>query len=125
VVLRGPDADLEAVLREGRDGRLGKPGLKVNATAGCVQPPARNRLACRETLVEHSCGDLDQGATKARPAGRADRELEAAVAQDDTRSHHAAHPVAGLERAADQVGLAEHAVQVQVERWQEVAGAKP
>src|SRR5712675_1232441 len=53
VVLRGPDADLEALLREGRDGCLGKAGLELNPTAGCVQPPARNRLAGRETFVEH------------------------------------------------------------------------
>jgi hypothetical protein len=121
VVLRGPDADLEALLRESRDGCLGKAGLELNPTAGCVQPPARHCLAGREPFVEHSCGDLDQGATKARPAGRADRQLEAAVSQDDTWSHHAANPVAGLERAPDQIGLAEHAVQVQVEPWQEVA----
>ena len=34
------------------------------------------------------------------------------------------HPVARLERAPDEIRLAEHAVQVQVEPGQEVTGAE-
>jgi hypothetical protein len=88
-----------------------------------MQPWPLDRLLGRETLVERSGEHLDERASQACPAGRAADEDEAVAVQDDGRRHHAAHPPAGLERPPDQVGLAEHAVQVEVEPRQPVARA--
>ena len=73
-----------------------------------------------QDLREHA----HQCRAEARPACRAERELEPVVVEDDGGRHHARHPLTGPERLADEVGLAEHAVQVQVEPGQEVAGAE-
>src|SRR5437764_728502 len=77
--------------------------------------------------VLHTVRCLGCGAvySKTRSTGGADRQLQAVVSQDDTRSHHAAHPLTRLERPAEEIGLAQHAVQVQVETGNVVARAEP
>jgi len=58
---------------------------------------------------------LECGMSYLKPCG-ADRELEPAVpGEGERRRHHALHPRAGHERLPHEVGLAEHAVQMQVE----------
>ena len=89
-----------------------------------MQPWPRHRLARRKPLVQYPCRRLDQRTAKTRPAGRSDRQLQGVLAEDDGRRHHAAHPLPRLQRSAEEVGLAEHAVQVQVEPGHEVAGAE-
>ena len=86
-----------------------------------VQARPAHRLLGREALVEDPGDRLEQRASEPRPAGGAGRELEAGAVEDDHRRHHARHPLAGNERSLQQVGLAEHAVQVQIETGQEVA----
>ena len=125
MVLGGPDAYFEALVLEGADGGVREAGLELHAPACSVQAWARHDVARREPFVEHPCCDLDQRASKARSTGGADRQLQAVVSQDDTRSHHAAHPLTRLERPAEEIGLAQHAVQVQVETGNVVARAEP
>ena len=78
-----------------------------------------------QPFVEDARGHRQEGSSQPRAAGRADRELEPVAAENERRCHHAVHPGAGLERPAQQVGLAEHAVQMHVEARQPVARAEP
>src|SRR5437764_1432722 len=96
--------------------------MQVTAETGifsCVGGAANTKTG-PEPQVLHTVrwqagGDLDQRPAKPGSAGCADRELEAVASKNEAWSHHAAHPVTRLERPADEVGFAEHAVQVQVE----------
>ncbi len=85
----------------------------------------RSTACCgAESLVEDSGRDAHERGAKPGPAGRADREQEAVSIERDARRHHALHPVTGLHRPVQQVDLAEHAVQVEVEAGELVAGAE-
>ncbi len=89
-----------------------------------MRPRLVDSLLRLDALVEDRRGDRDQGGAEARAAGGADREHEAALVEREARRHHALHPVAGLERTMAEVGLAEHAVQVEVEAGEPVPGAE-
>ena len=89
-----------------------------------MQSGARDGDLWVEPFVQDSGGDLDEGAAEPRAPGRAERKDEPLVVEGEARRHHAAHPLAGLERPANQVGLAQHAVQMQIESRQEIAGAQ-
>ncbi len=89
-----------------------------------VEPLPRDRGLGVEPLVEDPRDDLEHRAPEPRAAGGAGREHDAVFVQCQARRHHAPHAVAGLERPADQVGLPEHAVEVQVEAGDEVARAE-
>src|SRR5205823_14312368 len=97
----------------------GQPGLvdarlRVDQAADGMKAGALDRVLRRAAFVEDRPEHTDERGPQARAARRADGQL-AAFAEDDRRRHHAGHPLAWLQRAPDQVGLAEHAVQVQVE----------
>ena len=77
-----------------------------------------------QALVENPGGDADQRRAQARAAGRADREGEPVAVDREARRHHAHHPLARLERAHEQVHLAQHRVQMQVEPGESVARAE-
>src|SRR5262249_21176729 len=68
-----------------------------------------------ELLVEDAADDAEQRSPQARPAGGARGEHDAPVFEGKRRSHHARHSPTRLECAADEIGLAEHAVQMQIE----------
>ena len=85
--------------------------------------PVDGRLRV-EALVEDRRRDADERGTQPRAAGGADRECQAGAVEREAGRHHALHPRARLERADEQVGLAEHAVQMQVETRQPVPGAE-
>jgi hypothetical protein len=83
----------------------------------------RNRMESRavdcrlwlQALVEDCGHDLQESAPQAGAAGCASRQCNSISIEGDGGSHHARHPLTGLQRDCHQVGLAEHAVQVQVE----------
>ena len=86
----------------------------------------RSTASCGEqALVEDPREHLRQCGAEARAARRAGRQDEAVRVERDRRRHHAGHPPAGLERADEQLGLAEHAVQVDVVAGQEVPRPEP
>ena len=85
-------------------------------------PDGRDRV---EPFVEDPGRDADERRSQPRSARGADRQRDALVVESEARRHHALHPLAGLERLEDEVDLAEHAVQLQVEAGQEVARAEP
>jgi hypothetical protein len=92
------------------DARLG-----VHDPADGVDATAIDGGLRLESLVEDPGGHRDESAAQPRAACGAEREHEPCVVEHDGRRHHARHALARLERAEEQVDLAEHAVQVQVE----------
>ena len=124
-MLRRPDAHFEALLLEGAECHVREARLELHTALGSVQPRPPHCFTGRQAFVEHAGGDLDQRPAKPGSAGCADRELEAVASKNEAWSHHAAHPVTRLERPADEVGFAEHAVQVQVETGNVVPRAEP
>ena len=83
-----------------------------------------DRLLRVDAFVEDPGRGEEQRRPQAGASRGADRQLEAAGIDEEARGHHALHPRARLQRAVQQVGLAEHAVQVQVEAGEEVARAE-
>ena len=115
MVLLRPPTDLVASLLQGGGHVWIEPRLELHDARRRVQTRAGDSLLGIEPLVEDSRCDLNEGAAKPRTTGRAQREDEPGGIEGQARGHHASHPLAGLERPTDQVALAEHAVQVQVE----------
>jgi hypothetical protein len=124
VVQLVPEADVVTLVSERADRFVRETGLQVDDLAGRVQARAVDRLLGGEALVQDSREDLREGGPKPRASGGAGGEHEPAVVEGDRRGHHALHPLPGLERPDQQVGLAEHAVQVEVVAREEVAGAQ-
>ena len=86
----------------------------------------RSIAACdSETVTQDPVEHADERRAQPSAARGADRELEAVAVEHERGGHHAVHALARHERARDQIGLAEHAVQVQVEAGQPVARAEP
>src|SRR6266545_1887561 len=96
-------------------------GLRVHELAGRVQPGTIDGVLGFEPLVEDAGQGLDKRRSQARSSGCAGGQQRAVLGKDDRGSHHALHPFPRLERVHDQIDLAEHAVQVDVEARQEVA----
>ena len=80
-----------------------------------------DRVLHLEPPVQDAREHADERRAQSRPAGRAERELEAVLVEGERGGHHALHPRPRHERAPDEVCLAEHAVQVQVEARHPVA----
>jgi hypothetical protein len=97
----------------------------VDERAGRMNPRTIDCGLRLETLVEDPRDDLEQRTPQPRAPGGAGREHDSVRVQCERRRHHARHPVARRELIRDQIDLAEHAVQVQVEPGNEVAGAEP
>ena len=126
VVRRGPDAarsqpasssaattsSLEPRLQRGPSGRRGGGGAGRRRPAG-ASPSSR-------TPASTWTSALRSRVPPAAPAASSSPSLR----RPRRRRHHALHPLAGLERADEEVGLAEHAVQVHLEVRQEVARAE-
>ena len=121
---RGPRADVPAGLHERRLDSGVEPRLEMYSPAGGMQPRSGDRVG-------------DSSPSSSTPARTCTRALRSRVppaapaatttvpeSASATRRHHARHPSARLELAAEQVGLAEHAVQVEVEAGEEVARAE-
>ena len=68
-----------------------------------------------QAFVEHARHDLQEGTTEACPSGRAGGQLHAAVARERLPATSCLPSGGRLERLLDEVGLTEHAVQMQVE----------
>ena len=83
-----------------------------------------DRVLRLEPFVQDARDHLQKRAAQARPAGGPCCECDSSAVEGQARRHHARHPLAGLERPGKQVGLAEHAVQMQVEAGHEVARAE-
>ena len=80
-----------------------------------------DRVLHVEPPVQDAREHADERRAQPRPTGRAERELEALAVEGERGGHHALHPCSRHERAADEVCLTEHAVQVQVEARHPVA----
>jgi hypothetical protein len=92
------------------DARLGVHELADGVDATTIDSGLR-----LEPFVEDPRRHGDESAAQPRAAGGAEREHEPRIVEHDGRRHHARHAFARLERAEEQVDLAEHAVQMQVE----------
>ena len=90
-----------------------------------MQPWTVDGVLRLEPLVEDPGDDQEQRAPQSRAAGGAGREHDPVPVECQRRRHHARHPVSWLEALGEEIGLAEHAVQVQVEPGQEVARTEP
>ena len=107
------------------DPRLVEAGLHVDDVSRGVDPRAVDRVLRQEPLVEDAREHLRERRPQARSPRRAGREHEPVTVDGDRGGHHALHPLPGLERPDEQVGFAEHAVQVHVVARQEVPRAQP
>ena len=124
MVQRRPGADLVTLrLQRRRDAGL-ESRLEMDEAGRRVQPRPRHRSVGLEPLVQDSRDDLNQRAAQPRPACRAGGEHDPVCVDGDARRHHARHPLARLEPSADEIGLAEHAVQMEVEPGKEIARAE-
>ncbi len=122
VMLRRPAAYLDSGALELASACSSTPG---SALTTCPARWNRGRTIAStglELFVQDSGGDADERGPEPRPAGRADGQSDPLGADGQARRHHALHPLAGPERRSVQVDLSEHAVQVQVEAGDEVAG---
>jgi DNA-binding transcriptional LysR family regulator len=68
---------------------------------------------------------IDERCTKPRAPGGSDRELEPILVEHQRGSHHARHPGPGPHGLSDEIDLAEHAVQLQVEAGEKIPGPEP
>ena len=87
-----------------------------------MKPGPRDRIDRLELFVQDPCGDADERGPEPRSTCRADCQGDPLAAEGQARRHHALHSLTRLERRPVQVDLSEHAVQVQVEAGDEVAG---
>ena len=90
-----------------------------------MEPRPVDGVPGEQALVEDPREDLCQCGAEARSSGRAGRDDEPVPVERDRRRHHAGHPPSGRERPDEQIGLAQHAVQVDVVSGQEVPGPEP
>src|SRR5687768_1092387 len=77
-----------------------------------------------ESFVEDADRDADERRAQARATGGADRQHRSLVPDRERWRHHARHPRAGDERREHEIDLSQHAVEVEVEAREEVAGAE-
>ena len=127
VVLRRPGACTRSRPPRARSSRRARSRARGGRFAGGMEARPRDRVlrprAPRRARPRRPgrarCAAGSRRPRRPRAAGRPVR------VERDGRRHHARHPGAGLELAAKQVGLAEHAVQVQVEAGEEVPRAEP
>src|SRR4051794_40840748 len=91
-----------------------------------MAPWCRDRLLDRQPLVEHAREHADErrADTGAARGAAGEHELPGSV-EGEQRGGHALHALARDERLADEVGLTEHAVELDVEAGQPVARAEP
>src|SRR6185312_10292002 len=122
VMLRGPAAHLDSRALELSECLLVDAGLGIDDRPCAVEPRPFDRGYRVEPLVENAGGDADECGPEARSAGRADGQSDTVRADRHAWRHHALHPLAGPERRPDEVDLSEHAVQMEVEAGEEVAG---
>ena len=120
-----PEADVVAVARERLDGAVLEAGLEVDDLARRVEPRPVDGLLRREALVQDPREHLRERRPEPGAPGGAGGEHEPLAVERDGRRHHARHALAGIERPDEQVGLPEHAVQVDVVARKEVARAEP
>ena len=100
---------------QGGDGFVAEARLEVHELASRVEAAAVHCRLWLETLVQDPCKSLDERGAEASTPGSPAGQDRAVVVKDDRRRHHAFHPCARLERVHEQVRLAEHAVQMDVE----------
>src|SRR5436305_10685555 len=118
VMTAGPAPDGPPLpLERGQEGFV-HTGLGVDEPADGVEARPLDRVLRGAAVVQDRPEHPDERRPEARPARGAERQLEAAVTRAGGREnqrggHHARHSRAGPQRLADEVDLAEHAVQVQ------------
>jgi hypothetical protein len=95
-------------------------GLGVDDVGSGVEAWTFHGSFRRQTFVEDSADDSQERSPESRSSGRPRRERQTVDVERQQRRHHALHPRSRLEPAAQQVGFAQHAVEVKVEARNEV-----
>src|SRR5439155_5043387 len=106
------------------EGRLVHAGLDVHDRGSGVEARAPYGRVGRQPLVEDPRYDAEQRGPQPRAAGGTRCERQPAPIDCERRRHHALHPLARVELTSNQVGLAEHAVEMEIEVRKEVTRAE-
>jgi hypothetical protein len=120
----GPASNAEAARLEFFERSFVDTRLCVDHLRSGVEARTLHSGVCSEAFVEDAGDDAQECGPETRASGRATHERQPVVVERQQRRHHALHPGSRLESTAQQVGFAEHAVEVQVEAGDEVSGAE-
>ena len=123
MVKRRPDADLEARLRHRLRNAIRKTGLEADEAADGMGARTVHGIGA-QAFVEEAGDDLHERAAKAFPPAAPTATARPSASVPIVGDIMLAIPLARGELADEEVGLAEHAVQMQVEAREPVARAQ-
>src|SRR6476469_7569970 len=118
----GPASNAEATRLELFERSFIDARLCVDHLWSGVESRTVHSNVCSEAFVEDAGDDTEECGPETRASGGATHERQPVTVEREQRRHHALHPGSRLEPAAQQVGFAQHAVEVQVEAGDEVPG---